>query len=51
MATVTNYGKVLIVEKKVKVIRQTENGKKKTDKCCEFCLVSSTIQTTWKNRT
>jgi len=48
MATVTNNMKVLSVEGKVKVIRQIENGKKKTD---EFSIVNSTIQTIRRNRT
>jgi CENP-B N-terminal DNA-binding domain. len=48
MATVTNKKKVLIAEGKVKVIRQIENGKKKTDTCWEFGLVNSTIQRIWK---
>lgn len=51
MATVTTERKVLIVEGKSKVMRQIENGKKKTDKCWEFGLVNSTIQKMCKNRT
>jgi transposase-like protein len=50
MATVTNKRKVLSVEEKVKVIRETESGKKKAEACQEFSLVNSTIQTIWKNR-
>jgi len=41
----------LSVEGKVKVIWQTENGRKKADMCREFGVVNSTIQTIWKNRT
>jgi hypothetical protein len=46
MATVTNKWKVLRVEGEVKkVIRQSENGKKKAYWCWEFGLVNYTIQT------
>jgi hypothetical protein len=37
--------------RKVAVIRETENGKKKADMCQEFGLVNSTAQTIWKSRT
>jgi hypothetical protein len=50
MATITKR-KVLSVGEKVKVIRETENGKKKADVCREFGLVNFMIQTIWKNRT
>ena len=42
--------KVLTVEDKVDVIKQTKNDKKKADVCREFNLVNSTVQTIWKNR-
>ena len=45
MATVTNKAEVFSV--KEKKIRQTENGKKKTDLFWEFGLVNSTIQKSW----
>jgi hypothetical protein len=51
MATLTNKRTVLSVEEKFKVIRGTENGKKKPDFCREFGIVNSTIQTICKNRT
>ena len=38
------------VEGKVNVIRKIEDGKRKLT-CQEFGLVTSTIQTIWKNRT
>jgi transposase-like protein len=46
-----NKRKVLVSKKKLKVIREIENGKKKADICREFGLVNSKIQTNWKNRT
>jgi len=49
MATVTNKRKVLSVEGKVKVIRKTENGKKKADVCRALGPVISTLQTMSKN--
>jgi transposase-like protein len=42
MVTVTNKRKVLSIEEKVKLIREIENRKKKTDVCGEFGLVNST---------
>ena len=50
MATVTNNWKALGVERKVSVIRQIENGRKKDDMCREFGLANSTIQMICKNR-
>jgi hypothetical protein len=38
------------VKEKVKVVRETVSGKGKVDMRQEFCLVNSTVQTTWKNR-
>jgi hypothetical protein len=38
-------------EKKVKMIREIENVKKKADMCQEFYLINSMIQMIWKNRT
>jgi transposase-like protein len=43
MATTTNKSKVLSVEGKVKVIREIENGKTKSDVCREFGVTDSTI--------
>jgi hypothetical protein len=41
-----------VSKKKVKVIREIENGKKReSEGCWEFDLVNSSIQTSWKNRT
>jgi len=51
MANVTNKGKVLSGERKVKVIRQIANGKNEANVCREFGLITSTIQTIWRNRT
>jgi hypothetical protein len=51
MATIMNKRKVSSVKENVKVIQEIENGKKKADVCQEFCLINSTIQTIWKNRT
>jgi hypothetical protein len=48
MAEVAKKIKVLSVEDKVNVIKQTESGKKNADVCREFGLVNSTIQTIWK---
>jgi hypothetical protein len=48
MATVTTKSKVLSTERKVKVMQQIGNGKKKADRCGEFGLVNSMIQTIWK---
>jgi hypothetical protein len=45
MATVTNKRKVLRIEEKVKLIRKTENEKKKAD-----VSVNSKIKKNWKNR-
>lgn len=42
--------KVLTLEKKVKVTREIENGRK-ADMCHAFGLVNYTVQTIWKNRT
>lgn len=39
------------VEGKVKVIWQTENGRKRADLYREFVVVNSVIQKIWKNRT
>jgi hypothetical protein len=46
-----NRTKVLSVERKVKVIRQVENGKKKPDESREFGLVNSASRTVWEIRT
>jgi transposase-like protein len=51
MATAMNKRKNLSVKVKVKVIRQIENGKKKSDVCQEFGLINSMIQMISKNRT
>jgi len=51
MAAVTNNWKVLSVKGKVEVIRQIENGKRKTAWCREFCVVNSMIQMMCKTRT
>jgi len=51
MAICTNKTKVLSVERKVKVIRQTANGKNEANVCREFGLIASKIQTIWRNRT
>ena len=51
MATVMNKRKLLSVKRKVKVMQQTENGKKISDVHWEFDLVHSTIQKILKNRT
>jgi len=50
MATLASKRKILIVEE-VKVIRGIESGKRKADMCREFCLVNSTLQKIWENRT
>jgi len=49
MATVTNKGEVLSIERKVKVMRQIENRKEKADVCRELGLVNCAIQTIWEN--
>jgi superfamily I DNA and/or RNA helicase len=46
-----NRIKVLSVKRKVKVIWQVENGKKKAEECREFDLINSASRTVWKNRT
>jgi hypothetical protein len=51
MAIVTDKRTVLSTEGKDKIIRETENGKKKADRCREFVLVNSTVPTTGKDRT
>jgi len=51
MATVRNKRKVTSVEGKVKVITTNIEWKKEADGCREFGIISSTIQTIWKNRT
>jgi transposase-like protein len=51
MATVTDKRMVLSTEGKDKIIRETENGKKKANICREFGLVNSTAPTTWKDGT
>ena len=51
MATVTDKRMVLSTEGKDKIIRETENRKKKADRCREFGLVNSTVPTTWKDGT
>jgi len=50
MATVTDKRMVLSTDGKDKIIRETENGKKKADRCREFGLVNSTVPMTWKCR-
>ena len=46
-----NKRKVLSVERKVNVARQIANGKNEANVCREFGLITSTIQTIWRNRT
>jgi hypothetical protein len=41
----------LSIEGKVKVIKETEKGRKKVDICWEFSLVNSVIQILWENIT
>jgi len=50
MATLASKRKFLIVEE-VKVIRGIERGERKDNMCREFCLVNSTLQIIWENRT
>jgi hypothetical protein len=47
MDTVMNKKEVLSIERKVTVIRQIENGKKKADMCRELCLLNSAVETIW----
>jgi hypothetical protein len=51
MAAVMNKREVLSIEGKVKVIRQTENGREKADVCWEFGLVNCAIEKIWENIT
>jgi transposase-like protein len=50
MSEVAKKRKVLSVEDKGNVIKQTESGKKTADVCREFGSVNSTIETTWKKQ-
>jgi hypothetical protein len=41
----------LRIKEKFKIIREIENGKKKTGMCQEFGPINSMIQMIWENRT